>query len=934
MGNADRATRWPYPLGRVTAVKEGTRLSVPPGQAWDLVGVDGQLVGGLRPFPGFRRIHEFTAYANQAPHNNPTVRSVITDFKVVSFIVGSEHYGLAIVYRVKRASSENADIFVDWWYSRTKTWTFAQILWQHDDLAPEDAVKLPPSWMTNPSEGQEMSVVSVGRLVYVYVKNHRPILFYVVDDGTIVTGNVVLDTGPGRRPFLKSADEFEGLGDVRTTGHVDRDGNGQVVLLEYYPSEVGLGLTQPDESIRSLINGGYSFAYRLRDTRTGRVSAISEFAQARSADFDPLAYGGSSSGAGTGFTSGDGISVGSGVQSLFAAIEICYNPDKYDQAMIYRSVRVEGAGGTFTSKILFLEKVIDLKDYHTVNNPLPDESGEPRRQSVYFYSLEDKQLVQKSVYQDLEVFDEEPPRGGAAEWYKGTMIVSNLRLSLPPSSDEDVLLDLYGQGVGEIRWTSVFDVTPELFPVYNRWLPSTPSDDVLTFHASGPHVVGFSRSRQYILRKEPGDLRVEPAHEGYGVVGEWASDTVGSLVYFVTEKGVKTVDAFAQMEDVRYTNQIIVERWPRGSLLGVSAAYDPVGGALYLLNPTAEEAVVFWFNTAMVTTLEDMTFSQVRRGPWPHPFTYDEVALLGGSAGLDNPDYNNPLRETALFLLNHRDENGTTTGEAYPALYVADYNRVRTEAAGYHGADYAQTTLMELTGDAVFTVSAWNASFGLLGLSTTGGKTVPEDVSNRHVYVLKSATPSLVGTRAVIHGLSGSNTLRIPADERDNLSGLAVGDVVGISPVYFEWGGHPLGILSDDGTPYAGQEDFLWVRHATALGCFFTDVTGSALEETDAVARYQAVLYEGTSDVPKNVSEPKDTSGNPVNSVANLEGREWAAFGASPSDTLLAGSYGVDGTSLSPAVRIFCPNLDYRLVGVALEGRVRPTSRTAFARSS
>lgn len=911
-------TRWPYSLIRTSENKEGNRLAVPRPSSHELIGVDGQLVGGLRPFPGFVEVHEFKDVYDIAGYNGLT-RQDILEFEVFGFLIGSDKYGIGVIYRIRRSSStgsdeyRQSDIFFDWWSSGTKAWSTANLVAEQYPLPPADA--------TPPSAGKQMSVAVTGPLIYVFVEDSQPVLIRVVD-GVSETLEITTDTGPNRKPTMLSTDESEGLGSLRTTGAADRDGHGQVVLLEYYPSEVNLGLTQADSDVRALLPGNYSFAYRLRSSTTGRLSGISEISQSRTVNFDPLAYLGSSSGASSGYTGGSGLGTSGEGIPLLAAMEICYNPDKYDQAYIYRSVRVESAGGTFTSKIYFLETIIDLEDYATVNSPLPDELGMSRAQSIYYFNLEDKMLVQKPTYGDREIFDEEMPNGGSSKYFEGTLLISKLRTAVAPSTDENTIVDTY-LGVGELRWSSLYEPSPELFPVYNRYVPSPPSDDILTFQFAGPHVIGFSKNRQYIIRREGGDLRVEPMHDGYGIAGYHGADTVGSLIYLVTTKGLKTVDGYGQLEAVNSLNQLLADDWA-STIDTVSVAYDSRSNVLFILNPDLEQAAVLWFNTAMVTELHDLPFKLVKRGPWPDPFVFDRGLFEGAGAGSGNDDYDNPLRETALFLQNHVLTD-PTQGDMYPRLLVVDYQRTRTQGTGSHEDD-VESTLLPLDADAIFTATSYSSAAGLLFVSSAGGKIRPTLPDGAYLYVLQSADSSLVGTKAQISGTLSSTGLYINPSHKSRLAGIASGDVIGISPIYFQWVGYPLGVQTEGGQMFSSPEDFFVTRHVEGLGCYFSDVSGSALEETAGLASFKALLFAGAADDPLEVVEVLD-DGQPVTSVTEDESVRYAAYGVD-SAGVLTGRYGVSKTAPTPGVRIYCPNLDFWLVAVNVEGQVRPATRT------
>jgi len=118
---------------------------------------------------------------------------------------------------------------------------------------------------------------------------------------------------------------------------------------------------------------------------------------------------------------------------------------------------------------------------------------------------------------------------------------------------------------------------------------------------------------------------------------------------------------------------------------------------------------------------------------------------------------------------------------------------------------------------------------------------------------------------------------------------------------------------------------------ANTLGCHFTDVQGPIVTDGDFddMIYYRGRIYSGTSDTAKSVGIPMDGDGNVVQSIRDDEGIYYAAFGSESAEA--DGYHGVRGTILFPAVETFVPDLDYRLLGVVVTGKIEGQSRTELA---
>jgi hypothetical protein len=898
----ERAAHWNYDLTGVTQSRRTSRVPLREPYCHELTGVDGTIEGVLRPFPGFLEVHRFDVTGWGSNHDST---SRVLEAKGVDFVIGDGGYGFGVVYRVQRKASGGTtlcDIFIDYYNSKLGLWNRSELLVAGVNQPREYDVET----------GQQMNVVPQGRSIYVFVEGTEPV-YFACGRTTPWAAIVRSDTGPGKQALLASPDAGLALGSIIDTLDADRPGKGQVYLTQFSADSLSsVGASGPltitgwgetlSEDFRQLLPGDYAFAYVLYNSDTGLHTGLSEVAQARKDDFTP----------------GGGLYV-----SQYAFMEICYDTDLYDQAYIYRSVRVQDAGGTYIAGILHLEGIIDLADWHSRNNPIatPDED---LAQAIYCFQLEDKQLVFQDTFSDRALYDDNMPKGGCAHWYENTMLVSNIPIAGASTTDENRPGDATG-GLGEVRWSTLTDPSAELFPPTNRYTPRIPSNTIIAFQPAGANVLGFSRDRQYHIRKESAYIKVQEIHEGFGVVNSWASETVGSLIYFVSPKGLKAVDSQAQLDDVASINAVIISEW-KDKLLKTVVAFDPFLSLFVVANVEGDndseaEAYFFWFNTGMVTRLEDLPFSFVCRAGWPIDFAYD-LSDLTTSEGVNNDTYKNPLAERALFVQNAPHDASETTSGFSPRLLLIDYKRERTQGSGTTPSS-TRTTLMPFSGDSVFAVGATFDSGSTITLTVGGSQVLPEDVWGARLYVLKAVDESLIGQSAKIRTRPSATTLSLGATQAANLYGLAVGDIVGLSPVHFRGVFWPLGSEPEEGK----GNDFFRVRHMDSVGCLFSDVGGTSSGHADDIDRFRALAYLGAEADPVATAETRDTSNNLVKSVEDHEGLYWAGFGPDP-DGVLRGRTGVDGSVLTPGVEIFCPDLDYSLVAVQVTGSWKGTNRT------
>jgi hypothetical protein len=651
--------------------------------------------------------------------------------------------------------------------------------------------------------------------------------------------------------------------------------------------------------------GDYSFSYVLVDSKTGRRSALSTIAQIRSEDFLVTRTQG-----------GNSISV---KQDQYIGIEISYDSNSYDLLYAYRSVKIQDAGGTMIAGLPFLDAIIKLEDYHSCLNGAGRiyDPSQSIRHAIYFYELEDKQLVYQSPYVDRSVFDEEMPYAGAAVFYQNTMLTSKIQKPLESTSDQTRIDDPH-RGLGEMRWSSLVEMSPELFPPFNRYNPTIPGNEVICFSKVGGNVLGFSRDKVYHIRKSGPYLKVTEMHEGYGIVNPKAVDSVGSAAFYVTSHGLKSVDTQGQLDEIRNLNNVMIREW-QDDLLSVQVAHDPFMNCLFIHNPVQEETYVLWFSTSKTTKLADTNFQHVTQGSWPIGFTGTE--------------YSNSLCRRAMFLLGNQETRASGTGVgtfAGPAIYVVDQAADRLISGGtasWNGSP--RITNLDFAGDSRFLAAgAWGSSI------TISGATVGTNAWKFcYLYLVSStANPGNVGKKAKIMHNTSTNVY-IDSAVYPWVTATVAGDVFVVSPVPFEWAGHPLSLTSENGMVFSNA-DLFRMKVISSIGASFTDVSGPPTTDTLTASkpldRYTGLVYSGTQETPLAYAETKDTNGNLYASVEDDEGVVYAAFGSDASD----GRYGVKGNSLTPGIRILCPDLNFRLLGCIVRGSITSVERTTNIRGS
>ena len=598
-------------------------------------------------------------------------------------------------------------------------------------------------------------------------------------------------------------------------------------------------------------------------------------------------------------------------------LEIVYNPEKYDKAHILRSVRVQSAGGAYSASVLQLDKIITLKDYWTTNQEglTSGEGGlDPDwKRAVYYFELPDLSLLFKDPYVDRSIFDENMPSAGAGMEFDGILMMGDIYGETSSVSNEDRITDRF-RGLGEFRWSSIRETSPELFPPENYFVPAKLANEVLTFRRSGGALLGFADNIiMHISRQSSGIisyLKVLPIHEGYGIINKRAVETVGPQTYYINNKGVKSIDAQGRLDGLHALDKII-DDW-KDNYSNLSMAYDSDSSILFIVNSNGEAALL-WMGVYMVSELRDLPFDLVKSGPWPSNLS----------------DEDSDITDRAFFVQNQPDPTVLGANPDFrPCVWVVDSKRedeIEGSHAntGYNGSP--RITLLHNDGDTRFTVASFSSVPANLTVSTAGGHggVSPTLVSSSAawvgawVYIIGSSVESTVGAKAQIRSISGSVITLINLDS--NFAPV-MGDRVGLSPVYVKWSGSLLGYndLEDPKNPTQGGMHRS--RTIDSLSTYFSSVTGAPTTDTTNPEDlfYKGIIYEGDNETEVSSGIPKNLSGSVVRSIVEGEATYWVGFE----------THGVRGVALAPSLEVFCPDLDFKLLSVIIDGKILSSLRT------
>ncbi len=937
--------RWIYPTITASENKGIERIALSgEGTAHEVVGVDGSRRFGCRPSSGFRLAHTLNWNENFQGSNPsaadavrpfsdvapPAVnaQSLVTDCYPVHFQIREGDFGHGFVYRVQPTGSSSAAIYMDYVPTNTvdgATGWRTVLLSEHTTAA---GGHVPTT--------AKMDVVSMGKYVFTFVKGRQPRVFYIDFDGTSTYTHQVINGGPGKEPRLKNESSDKPTFVVGST-----DANGRDTSWESDTTPIGLIETPVDSQetpgtnvevkFHKFKEGDYSFAYYLHDSHTGRRTPLSKIAQ-RSQD-------------GPSITNGDHVRITTEIDT-----------NKFDQIYLFRSVKMQSVGSTYSGSILHLDTIYDIGDAVADTNAeyvgIEEQDTSNNSDLTYpsgvkifkvVYRLDDIALSMQDIYLDRITCDEKMPFVGAATAFDGSLITSD------PEGETNTLatdLDQRIRDIGEIRWSSLTERSPELFPINNKYTPDVFQNRVIRLARAGDFAIGFSKDRIYHIRRNGIYLKIEDLHSGFGLAGINAFATAGPVVYFVTSKGLKAIANNGQLDDVKALDNLLLEDW-YADMASLRMSYDSFASCLFIHNPVKEQTVCMWFSTGRVTEIHDTCFDDIRSGIWPKDYTrnsYDNTS--------PTPTTSTDMVERGFFLQNHPSPGsiGSIPTGWRPRVYVLDVDRDKVQVNSTDisvGGTCIRT--LDFGGDSIFTVKSINESnqpftdvtlkSGLaqkeLGGEATGGNTATNstDLVGAYVYVISSTDKTRVGDKfQILKGTGGDVTKEgnystgqavLRCHVGSSAHDLIEGDVLALSPMFFRYVGGALPMVRTKDEKIITSFDLFQNKQLSSVGCHFSDVSGGV----SGYKFFRGLAYNTLSDSPAVSAFPADFAGSIIgDSIKDGESSDYAAFTVSGLST--TGRHGIQDSALNPGIEIFCPDLDYKLMAMICRGRTTSTDTT------
>ena len=725
--------------------------------------------------------------------------------------------------------------------------------------------------------------------------------------------------------------------------------------------------------------GNYAFAYQLFDSKTGRTSAMSEIARIDKGAFklgttgrcgvSGREYDQENEGLIAEITSPQVVPKGI---PEYTCVELIYDTDKYDYAFFYRSPRTEDEAINFAPSTLFLDKMIKLDDYKTLDNEatskrvntLKDLAGSPadtnRQRIIFFYSLNEDEILYRPLYTGPTRFDDSMPQTGTAKFLDNILVTSNI---VPPDNllqanqGEFTAVDSY-RGGGETKFSQVDKYAAELFPPQNQYTPSDPANRIIALVKVGPNMVGFSNDRMYHIRRE-GTVMVRELYEGMvGVVNPHAVGTAASQIFAISNKGVKIVGTNGSLDNMAVIDTLIKDKW-KDNHSKLKVAFDSRQSCLFFYNPTLGHAACTWFETSSMTELNDLPFTDVKEVDFPIDEIFYADGASSGSEPQDyvatedlrdagnHPDFDGDRIKRSIWLQNHPNLSGLGAGTDWkPKLFVPSEDRDRkivdhdgsaTRQGTYSQVDFPRRTLLDIIGRTHFTEQTGSGVNGTT-LDCTERTSIGTDAHSvkaarsyigAHIYVIEDTDQSNIGnsSQIVSCAANGSNT-RFTLATAIKCSG---GAKLCISPVFVELTAHQLGVQMKTARGMMEQENVHNLKQVDDLKVHMLDVSGQPITLGNTGAKFQGIVYSSNSDTPSNKAVPEKPDGTSVASLTDGNSLYPAVFG---SDSTFSGVQGPLGFTLTPGIRIFCSDVDFRLQSFRCNGMVLDTeSSQAYTQS-
>lgn len=837
---------WTYNLIQTSTDRTGRRTNNLVGpRSRRVIGMDGSLEGGVGPMRGYHQIDDLGL-----PALNTINRD---DFWVVLLKVGASETKRAYIYRTVNTLGVYSVFIRHWTGSEFRTFTL---------------VAGQSGW------GGNMSVTTRGRWCYIACRGKDPIGFYFSDQTTIELWSDTTETGtpkdhvnvtipvngrlgPGEQPIMLAPDvdlqptDASGTPDgLLENESGDYDGKA-VGIVHVLPADTAITGVGNDDERELLPAQSYGFAFRMRDRTNGRYSKLSNLAIANKSDFPVDA---------------DGAAVDG-----YVLFEILVDSNQYDTVQIYRTV-----GDITESEVSGIMANLFLEDEVTiVDADVSDSSIEAGFSKVFWWGSTNRiSIMYQPQYANKALFDDRLPRGGTVIQYNNQLFFADIQETGTESENQ----------VGQVRYSSSIESSPELFPPLNRWVPDDGQDEWINIVRFGSNLLSFSETRAYLSRVESGYFRAEQLHEGFGLAGRRALAVAGQLAYYANEKGLYVILGDGRMDRVPTLNSLFVDEWD-GDASDVVMAYDPKDNTITGIKRSTKNGFILWLNTGTVTEVEDIPFAGVSSGLIPGETGAVRRAIWVTSTGI-------------LFHYDSSNENTvlTTLGQGG----VFDVEMTWSPALGTATFEVPEVWDNRMIGTRVYFLQADDA----------------DDTHRSHAghYLEITTVASALGVTQVTCSTaigdhagnsSSRSSLELHLDGPTDAGGTY--DVtVSVAPIYFRWEGWAL-----FGTEMP-EFDLFRVRNPETMRPYFVDTTDTAL--------VRCLIYEANKADPVVRSFAKDNAGAVVEMLVDNEPKH-------------AASVETEGTMLFPGIEVVTAGLDYLMLGVVCEGRLLGTDFRGSFRS-
>jgi len=732
-----------------------------------------------------------------------------------------------------------------------------------------------------------VTVECIGRFVYIFVKGQIPKCIRITNAQVNNSANfVVTSGGPGTPPVVKtmSTATVDNVADYTDTAKIpagSRNGTGTYNqdMHAYWVTTIATPLLAVKLKL-----GVYGFAVQYMSTVTGRKSIISNVAQV---EFAADSY-------------------------IRLRVAPFGTNGEYDKALIYRTVKNSGVGGT-----LHLEKTLSLPaaatvysvtqatttvtivtvaahglqvgdfvtvaaatstaingsfaiasitnsttfTYTTTSGTIATtQQGGSVTLKVRNYDVEvqDSSLVYLDVYIDKGNMDTSMPRGSVAAFMGSTLFVSGIG-GTDSATPGNVTPQSPPRAIGDLRWSSTGEIQPENFKPSNRWIPRTPGNEIIGMRTVGNYMMAFSADRAYRIGRAGQFIKVEEVHLGYGLSGIDALDGVGGMVYFVSGGGMKAISAEGKIDDVAGLDALINRLW-LSQKSQIKMAFDAVGQCLTIMKPPTGlgdangAAVCMWFGTNRITELADLPFEHMRSG-----------SLVNSTGGL--------VQRVSYFY----KRNSTTTW----GVYKTNHTR---ELPGDGGNQDRGGNLCGEYGN------FWD---------TTNDVLIPQPTESEFdcaMYNMATGERSAINDDGLING----------------------NQIWSMAPILFRWVGGNVGAQGDPGQPEF--KDFFRQKQLSTCHPYFE--TLHVDENMPATyGTWRSLAYRGTEETPLATGVPTDKTGQVV-STFNTTGNYVGTLNGAPF-----GKHGVMWSSLSVGFQCDIVGVDLRLLAFNVVGKILDSSR-------